>query len=78
MNLTCTFYYRSCGGDSGAPLIGYETDLETFEIKFKLFAILHGGIVNCDNSVYPALYNRITEPNTYQWILDKISSKVSK
>lgn len=47
-------------------------DFETLEVKFKIIAVLHGGIERCDNSVYPAIYNRIAEKSMYQWILDKI------
>ena len=63
----------TCAGDSGAPLIVHETvDYDTLEVKFKLIAILHGGIVSCDNSVYPALYNRVAAPENYHWILETI------
>ena len=48
-------------------------DYDTLEVKFKLIAILHGSIDNCDNSVYPAIYNRVAAPDNYQWILDTIS-----
>lgn len=68
----------TCGGDSGAPLIVSEyVDFITGELKFKLVAILHGGIVPCDNSVYAAIYNRIASPEVYGWILDTISGTVS-
>jgi len=64
----------TCSGDSGGPLIVEDVvDYDTFEVKYKLIAVLHGGIDNCDNSVYPAIYNRIAAPDNYQWILDTIS-----
>ena len=47
-------------------------DYDTFEVKFKLIAILHGSIDNCNNAVYPALYNRIAAPDNYPWIMDTI------
>ena len=34
--------------------------------------ILDGGAIPCDNSVYPALYNRVAAPDNYEWILNFI------
>ena len=65
----------TCSGDSGAPLIVDEFDYETFEVKFKLIAVLHGGIVSCDNSLYPAIYNKVAAPKMYDWIIKKLSGK---
>ena len=36
---------------------------------YELVAILHGGIIDCDNSLYPSLYNRIADPKIYQWLV---------
>ena len=67
----------SCAGDSGAPLIIDEfVDYDTGEKKYKLVAVLHGGVVQCDNSVYPAIFSRITAPETYQWILEIIERNI--
>ena len=67
----------TCDGDSGAPLIIDEyVDYDTGEKKFKLVAVLHGGITQCDNSVYPAILSRIAAPETYEWILEIIERNV--
>ena len=49
-------------------------DFDTFEKRFELIAVLHGGIIVCDNSLYPAIFNRVAAPGTYQWILDTITA----
>ena len=69
----------TCGGDSGAPLLTEETvDYDTGEIKFMIVAVLHGGIIPCDNSKYPAVYNRIDTPGTLKWILNVLAGKYYK
>ena len=65
----------TCEGDSGAPLLTYFLDLKTRENVFKLLGVLHGGVVKCDNSEYPAIYTRISTPKIYKWIVEKISSE---
>lgn len=68
----------TCAGDSGGPLIMYKTDLNTFKKTFFLFAVLYGGVVNCDNSVYPSIYNTVALKNTYDWILDIMSGQPTR
>ena len=61
----------TCGGDSGAPLIEIRyVDYDSGEIKYVLVAVLHGGIVSCDNSIYPSIYNRVATPKIHEWILE--------
>ena len=67
----------TCAGDSGAPLLTYETDFDTHQIKYVLLAILHGGAKQCDNSIYPAIYNRIATPHLYKWISDRITGNIN-
>ena len=67
----------TCPGDSGAPLMIEEfVDFVSGEKIFKVVAILHGGIEPCDNSVYPALYNRVASPENYEWILNFIQGNL--
>ena len=58
----------TCAGDSGAPLLTDLLDLKSKEIVFNLLGVLHGGVVSCDNSEYPAIYVRISAPKIYKWI----------
>ena len=62
----------ACAGDSGAPLLTDFLDQKSGEIAYKLLGVLHGGVVNCDNSEYPAIYTRISTPKIYKWIEKKI------
>ena len=64
----------TCPGDSGGPLIGSDfVDYETGELRYFIVGVLHGGIKPCDNSVYGAIYNRISTPGIHDWILDILS-----
>ena len=64
----------SCYGDSGGPLIADKVvNYETLEAKYQLIAVLHGSPTPCDNAEYGAMYNRVADPDNYQWILDTIS-----
>ena len=67
----------TCPGDSGAPLIKSKRDRKTFQIRKTLVAVLHGGLEKCDNSVYPAIYTRITTPKIWNWIMDDFVNKLS-
>ena len=70
--------HGTCPGDSGAPLLtDVVTDYETEEVRYILLAVLHGGLVPCDNSQFYAVYNRITEPRLYDWIWKKVFGKKS-
>ena len=60
--------FGTCAGDSGAPLLTDFWDQKSGEILFTLLGVLHGGVVNCDNSEYPAIYVRISAPKIYKWI----------
>ena len=62
----------TCPGDSGAPLLTDFFDRKNEETVFKLLGVLHGGVVQCDNSEYPAIYTRITTPKIYKWIEEKV------
>ena len=62
----------TCAGDSGAPLLTDFLDQKSGETVFKLLGVLHGGIVQCDNSEYPAIYTRISAPKIYNWIEEKV------
>jgi secreted trypsin-like serine protease len=62
----------TCTGDSGAPLLTDFLDLKSGETVFKLLGVLHGGVVQCDNSEYPAIYTRISTPKIYKWIEEKV------
>ena len=62
----------TCAGDSGAPLLTDFLDRNSGETLFKLIGVLHGGVVQCDNSESPAIYTRITTPKIYKWIEEKV------
>ena len=62
----------TCAGDSGAPLLTDFLDQKSREITYKLLGVLHGGVVLCDNSEYPAIYTRISTPKIYKWIEEKL------
>ena len=65
----------TCAGDSGAPLLTYFLDRKSRETVFKLVGVLHGGVVKCDNSEYPAIYTRISTPKIYKWIEENVLSE---
>ena len=65
----------TCAGDSGAPLLTDFLDLKSGETVFKLLGVLHGGVENCDNSEYPAIYTRISTPKIYKWIEENVLSE---
>ena len=67
--------FGTCPGDSGAPLLTDFFDPKSEEFAYKLLGVLHGGVVNCDNSEYPAIYTRISTPKIYKWIKEKILSE---
>ena len=62
----------TCAGDSGAPLLTDFFDRKSGETLFKILGVLHGGVVQCDNSEYPAIYTRISTPRIYNWIKEKV------
>jgi secreted trypsin-like serine protease len=62
--LTSDSKQGTCEGDSGAPLLK-EDDVTS---RFTAIGVLHGGVVECDNSNYPAVYNRIDARGTFEWI----------
>ena len=65
----------TCAGDSGAPLITDRFDTKNGVDLFQLVGVLHGGVVLCDNSKFPALYARVTTPKIYQWLLATVFCK---
>ena len=50
----------TCGGDSGAPLLTTieGENLNILEIRTQQIAVLHGGLEQCSNTRYPAIYTR--------------------
>ena len=67
--------FGTCPGDSGAPLLTDFLDLKSGEILYQVLGVLHGGVVACDNSEYPAIYTRISTPKIYKWIQEKVFSE---
>ena len=67
--------FGTCQGDSGAPLSTDIFDRESKEVVYELLGVLHGGVVKCDNSEYPAIYTRISTPKIYKWIEEKVFSE---
>ena len=65
----------TCAGDSGAPLLTDFLDQKSGETLFRILGVLHGGVVQCDNSEYPAIYTRISTPKIYKWIKEKVLSE---
>ena len=65
----------TCAGDSGAPLLTDFFDRKSGEVVYKVLGVLHGGVVACDNSEYPAIYTRISTPKIYKWIEEKVLSE---
>ena len=67
--------YGTCAGDSGGPLLTDFLDRKSGEILYKLLGVVHGGVVECDNSEYPAIYTKISTPKIYKWIEENILSE---
>ena len=67
--------FGTCPGDSGAPLLTDFFDRKSGEVVYKVLGVLHGGVVKCDNSEYPAIYTRISTPKIYKWIEEKVFSE---
>ena len=65
----------TCAGDSGAPLLTDFLDRKSGQTLFKMLGVLHGGVVQCDNSEYPAIYTRISTPKIYKWIEENVLSE---
>ena len=51
---------------------------ETFLVEYQVLAVLHGGLVQCDNSDFPALYVRITTPYIWNWLNDFVNQPDSE
>ena len=56
-----------CKGDSGGPLIQYDSKLG--REYFVQVGVVHGGIRDCFNDVYPAIFNRLTNREILSFIL---------
>ena len=69
--------FGSCPGDSGAPLIESIRN-EDFLLEYRLLAVLHGGLVPCDNSQYPSIYTRVTTPYIWNWLMDNFINGTPK
>ena len=67
---TTSSTFGSCPGDSGAPLLKISRNRQTFLEEYRLLAVLHGGLVPCDNSQYPSIYVRVTTPHIWNWLMD--------
>ena len=65
----------TCGGDSGGPFLTSVEDLDTFEIKTVQLGVLHGGLLPCTNTRFPAIYTRLDHPEIHAWLLDQITTK---
>ena len=39
-----------------------------------VLAILHGGLVKCNNKDFPAIFTRLTSPKLQKWIMNKAFS----
>ena len=69
----------TCGGDSGGPFLTSVEDLDTFEIKTVQLGVLHGGLLPCTNTRFPAIYTRLDHPEIHAWLLDQINvNQISK
>ena len=65
----------TCGGDSGGPFLTSVEDLDTFEIRTVQLGVLHGGLLPCTNTRFPAIYTRLDHPEIHAWLLDQITTK---
>ena len=65
----------TCGGDSGGPFLTSVENLDTFEIKTVQLGVLHGGLLPCTNTRFPAIYTRLDHPEIHAWLLDQITTK---
>ena len=50
-------------------------DRKTFRTETTLYGVLHGGLVRCDNSQFPAIYTRVTTPNIWNWLVSEFINK---
>ena len=41
-------------------------------IRMVQVGILHGGVRECENNIYPGIYNRIDQPDILAWIKEKV------
>ena len=70
----------TCPGDSGAPLMKKTRKIRDGKLvsETTLIAVLHGGLIRCDNSVFPGIYTRITVPHIWNWLMNKFINKVEE
>merc|ERR1712193_409208 len=58
----------TCRGDSGGPLLINVGNLDVTQ----QIGVLHGGLEQCNNKRYPAIYVRLDNPSIYQWLRSQI------
>lgn len=60
----------SCDGDSGGPLVKFISSANP--PYYIQVGVLHGGVGQCGNSVYPGIYARLEDKE----ILDFVKTKI--
>ena len=57
-----------CKGDSGGPLIQYDSNINNQQ--FVQIGVVHGGMKDCYNDEFPAIFNRLTNPKILEFVYE--------
>ena len=49
-------------GDSGGPATFFDGTRAIQE------GLVHGNVINCDGTIYPSIFVRLSNPEVYDWI----------
>ena len=72
MYILCNRYIEggTCPGDSGGPFVSGVWD-GAKEVTSQI-GLLHGGLEECSNVKFPAIYLRLDSPTIHQWLRSQI------
>ena len=59
-----------CHGDSGGPIINFDSNVDAK--YFIQIGVIHGGILECSNDVYPAIFVRLDHPDILDFVKNAI------
>ena len=59
-----------CHGDSGGPIINFDSSSKAEH--FVQSGVVHGGILECSNNVYPAIFVRLDHPDILDFVQNAI------
>ena len=60
----------TCRGDSGGPLLMDE--YMNGEFTTVQTGVLHGSLQSCSNQKYPAIYSRLSQLDTHNWLFSNL------